>query len=115
MPLTGYGELLLVSSRTRINTWDEGKYHFIPLTDAIKDLLCEMEKVNSENGFIFASLRTQVKRIHSASITHYINDLTCNFVEYKGLMCVIVYKKIELKLGKEIIQFQHDWLANEKI
>jgi hypothetical protein len=67
-----------------MKTWEEGKNYLIPPTDAIKDLLCEMEKVNSKNGIIFASLSTQEKHVYPASIIHSINVLACNFVKYEA-------------------------------
>ena len=67
-----------------MKNWEEGKTYLIPLTDAIKDFSCEMEKVNSKNGLIFASLRTQKKHVYPASIIHCINDHACNFVKHEG-------------------------------
>ena len=54
---------------SRMKTWDdEEKNHLVSLTQPIKDLLWEMEKVNGGTEFVFASPRTQSKHINQPVI-----------------------------------------------
>ena len=66
---------------SRMKTWDDGeKNHLVPLTAPIKDLLREMEKLNGGTDFVFASPRTQLRKINSSSINNHFIDLG-----YKGI------------------------------
>ena len=60
-----------------MKTWDDGeKNHLVPLTQPIKDLLWEMEKVNGGTEFVFASLVAASKDVAVVWRCHSKNGLS---------------------------------------
>jgi len=103
---------------SRMKTWDEGeKNHLVPLTDPIKDLLGQMEKVNGGTEFVFTSPRTKVKHINPSSINNHFIDLgyKYDFVGHGIRTCVLTYGQKELGFDEKIIRLQLGWAVKDKI
>lgn len=103
---------------SRMKTWDEGeKNHLVPLTEPIKDLLREMEKLNGGTEFVFASPRTQSRQINPSSINNHFIDLG-----YKGVFrahgirtCFLTYGQEVLGFDEKVIRLQGGWKVKDKI
>ena len=103
---------------SRMKTWDASeKHHLVPLTEPIKDLLREMEKVNGGTDFVFASPRTQSKQLNPASINNHFIELG-----YKGIFrahglrtCFLTYGQEILGFDEKVIRLQGGWKVKEKI
>ena len=103
---------------SRMKTWDDGeKNHLVPLTSPIKDLLKEMEKVNGDAEFIFASPRTVSRHINKSSITNHFKDLGYkgDFVGHGVRTTVLTYGQKELGFSSDIIQLQIGHKVKDKI
>jgi len=103
---------------SRMKTWDEGeKNHLVPLTDPIKDLLGQMEKVNGGTEFVFTSPRTKAKHINPSSINNHFIDLGYkdDFVGHGIRTCVLTYGQKELGFDEKIIRLQLGWVVKDKI
>jgi len=103
---------------SRMKTWDEDeKHHLVPLTEPIKDLLREMERVNGGTDFVFASPRTQSRQLNPSSINNHFIDLG-----YKGIFrahglrtCFLTYGQGVLGFDEKVIRLQGGWKVKEKI
>ena len=103
---------------SRMKTWDDGeKNHLVPLTQPIKDLLWEMEKVNGGTEFVFASPRTQSRHINPSSINNHFIDLGYkgDFVGHVVRTTILTYGQKELGFSSDIIQLQIGHKVKDKI
>ena len=103
---------------TRMKTWDEGeKNHLVPLTTPMKDLLKEMEKVNGDTEFVFASPRTMSRHINPSSINNHFIDLGYkgDFVGHGVRTTILTYGQKELGFSSDIIQLQIGHKVKDKI
>ena len=103
---------------TRMKTWDDGeKNHLVPMTQPIKDLLWEMEKVNGRAEFVFASPRTQSRHINPSSINNHFIDLGYkgDFVGHGVRTCVLTYGQKELGFDEKVIRLQQGWKVKDRI
>lgn len=102
----------------RMKTWDEGeKNHLVPLTAPMKDLLKEMEKVNGDTEFVFASPRTMSRHINPSSINNHFIDLGYkgDFVGHGVRTTILTYGQKELGFSSDIIQLQIGHKVKDKI
>ena len=103
---------------TRMKTWDDGeKNHLVPLTQPIKDLLWEIEKVNGGTEFVFASPRTQSRHINPSSINNHFIALGYkgDFVGHGVRTCVLNYGQKELGFDEKVIRLQQGWKVKDRI
>jgi len=103
---------------TRMKTWDDGeKNHLVPLTNPIKDLLKEMEKVNGGSEYVFASSRGRSGRINPSSINNHFIDLGYkgDFVGHGVRTTVLTYGQKELGFDEKVIRLQQGWKVRDRI
>ena len=103
---------------TRMKTWDDDeKNHLVPLTNPIKDLLGQMEKVNGGTEFVFASPRTQSRHINPSSINNHFIDLGYkgDFVGHGVRTTVLTYGQEVLGFEERVIRLQQGWKVKDRI
>ena len=103
---------------SRLKTWNPDEVaHLVPLTEPIKDLLKEMEKVNGDSEYVFASPRTQSRHINPSSINNHFIDLGYgnDFVGHGIRTCVLTYGQKELGFDEKVIRLQQGWKVKDKI
>jgi hypothetical protein len=76
-----------------------------------------MEKLNGGTDFVFASPRTQLRKINSSSINNHFIDLG-----YKGIFrahglrtCFLTYGQEVLGFDEKVIRLQGGWKVKDKI
>lgn len=103
---------------SRMKTWDDGeKNHLVPLTEPMKDLLKDMEKVNGETEFVFASPRTMSRHINPSSINNHFIDLGYkgDFVGHGVRTTVLTYGQEVLGFDEKVIRLQQGWKVKDRI
>ena len=103
---------------SRMKTWDDGeKNHLVPLTNSIRDLLKEMDKINGLSDYVFASPRDQNRHINPSSINQHIKNLGFgeNFVGHGVRKTVLTYGQKELGFDEKVIRLQQGWKVKDKI
>jgi integrase len=101
-----------------MKTWDDGeKNHLVPLTEPMKDLLKDMEKVNGETEFVFASPRTMSRHINPSSINNHFIDLGYkgDFVGHGVRTTVLTYGQEVLGFDEKVIRLQQGWKVKDRI